>query len=279
MTLNELKEALRLGGIEAYEYEARELFYSVGKTPRSTPIFANTTAESEPLFNAIARRLSGEPLQYIVGEVGFFRETYLVSPDCLIPRADTEILVELAVKRLKNGADFLDLCTGSGCIAISTLKNTTNTTCRCADLSQNAFEMAKKNAKRNGVEKRLTPILADVLTAEGRDLITEGKTFDAILSNPPYVSLSAYTTLEKEIYYEPRMAFVGGGEDGGDFYRIMTPLYLPYVKEGGFIAYEIGFDGAPIMEEVARDNGLSLEIIKDYGANDRVAVLTSPTKR
>ena len=277
MTLNELMEKLRLGGIEAPQYEARELFYSVGKVKRGTPLFASTAIESELLSEAVRRRLSGEPLQYIVGEVGFFRETYLVSPDCLIPRSDTEILVELAVERLADGSKFLDLCTGSGCVAISTLKNTKDTTCRCADISAGALDMAIKNAERNGVSQRLTPVLADVLTEEGRDLITGGKGFDAILSNPPYVSLSAYEGLQKEIYHEPRVAFVGGGEDGGDFYRIMTPLYLPHLNDGGFIAYEIGFDGAPILDEVARTNGLKLEIIKDYGANDRVAVLTKQT--
>ena len=273
MTLNELKERLRLGGIESYEYEARELFYSAGGIKRGTPLFSQSCIESAPVAAALERRLRGEPLQYIVGEVGFFRETYLVNPDCLIPRSDTERLVELAVARLPSGAEFLDLCTGSGCVAISTLKNTDRTFCRCADLSRGALDVAIKNAERNGVSDRLTPVHADVLTEQGRTLRTENRKFDAILSNPPYVSPSSYENLEREIYYEPKMAFVGGGEDGGDFYRILTPLYLPSLKDDGFIAYEIGFDGAPIMESVAKEHGLKLKIIKDYGGRDRVAIL------
>ena len=124
MTFRECINLLKGANIPNPEYDARELFIKFAPLSRGAAILDSTVSDSAALISAVERRCAREPLQYIIGEVGFYRELYSVSPDCLIPRADTEILVDFAVKNLGAGARFLDLCTGSGCIAISTLKNT-----------------------------------------------------------------------------------------------------------------------------------------------------------
>lgn len=262
MTLKEAIEILKSAGIESADYDARELF----RFYRPGAVMLNTECDSPELIRAIERRAKREPLQYIIGEVGFYRESYLVTPDCLIPRPDTEILVDYAVHNLPEGACFMDLCTGSGCVAISTLKNTVNTTAVAIDISGGALAVATENALKNGVSHRINFQLAD-LTKE----VVALPVF-AVLSNPPYVADSVYEGLAEEIYHEPREAFVGGS-DGGDFYRRLTPIYKDFIDKEGFIAYEIGYDQADLLREIAKECHMSCKILKDLSGNDRVAVL------
>lgn len=266
MTLKEAKRILEESGIENALFDVRVIFSEVGGIPSYALVSQEVDCPSDEVANAIARRAEREPLQYIIGEVDFYNERYTVSPDCLIPRADTEILVDYAVKNIPRGKKFLDLCTGSGCIAISVLNNTESTTALAVDLSEGALNIARANAERTGVSDRITFKKADA-TEE-----TLGADFFAILSNPPYVTESAYRELSPEIYHEPRCAFVGG-EDGADFYRAITPLYRDVIPTDGFIAYEIGFDQEEIIIDIANENGLNAEIIRDYSNNPRVAVL------
>lgn len=266
ITLNEATKLLSDAGIESAREEARQIFSRVGKIPAHKLIGGDAVCDEPEVREAIMRRAKREPLQYIIGEVDFYRERYKVTPDCLIPRADTEILVDFAVKNLPEGCTVLDICTGSGCVAISTVKNTKNTRAVAVDISSEALSVAKENAKINGVSDRVDFILADALkgTVQGE--------FFAVLSNPPYVTDSAYEKLEREIYFEPRLAFVGG-TDGADFYRNLTPKYKDLIANDGFIAYEIGYDQGKLLLEIARDNGMCAEIIRDFSGNDRVAVL------
>ena len=266
MTYKEAVSILKDAGIGSCDYDARELFVHFGGFNRSEIFLSNPNCDKEELISAVERRAKREPLQYIIGQVEFYRESYLVTPDCLIPRDDTEILVDYAVKNLPEGAIFLDLCTGSGCIAISTLKNTKNTFCIAVDIDGGALATAAENAHRNGVENRIHLRRADLMSE-----VVEEEVF-AVLSNPPYVSESVYATLEDEIYHEPRHAFVGG-TDGGDFYRRLTPIYKEKIKKDGFIAYEIGYDQAALLREIAEECSMSCEIIKDLSGHDRVAVL------
>lgn len=266
MTLNEAVKILSDAGISSALYDARELFRHFAHSDEGELVLRTAQSDRPELIDAVMRRAKREPLQYIIGSVCFYREEYFLSPDCLIPRSDTEILVDCAIKNMGEGAKFLDLCTGSGCVAVSVLKNTVGTTAVAVDISAGALEMAKKNALHNGVSDRLTLTKWDALG----DAV-EGK-YDAILSNPPYVTDKAYEGLEPEIYYEPKAAFVGG-EDGGDFYRHITKNYRDSLSDGGFIAYEIGFDQAEMLSQIASDCNMSCEIIKDLSGNDRVALL------
>ena len=263
MTLKEAIEILKKAGVDSPDYDARELFRAYSG---ESLITLNTASDSEELTEAVSRRAAREPLQYILGTVGFYREEYRVTPDCLIPRSDTEILVDYAVKHIPDNERFADLCSGSGCIGISTLKNTTGTHCDAYDLSDGAIKLTLENARLNGVEHRLTARKRDLLRED-----IEGEYF-AILSNPPYIPRRVYEGLEKEIFHEPKMAFVGG-ESGLVFYERLIPVSINSIKKGGFIAFEIGYDQAEAIKDIASAHGLTCEIIKDYSGNDRVAVI------
>ena len=266
MKLSEATELLRAGGITDARREARMLFSALGGIPYSRLVCEDADCELDGLAEAVHRRARRYPLQYLIGKTDFYRESYLVCEDCLIPRSDTEILVDYAVGHLPSGSLFVDLCTGSGCVALSTLNNTENTRAIAVDLSQSALCVAKRNAERLGLSERIEFLLADA-TSEA----VGGEIF-ALLSNPPYVTEAAYEALEPEIYSEPKMALVAE-EEGLLFYKRLVPLYKDRIASDGFMAFEIGYDQADALRAIADGHGLNCEIIKDYSGNDRVAVL------
>jgi release factor glutamine methyltransferase len=267
MTLNDAIKILSDAGVESPAHDARELFIYALSLDRSSIIDKSLDYPNPKLSELIGRRALREPLQYILGETGFFHEVYKVSPSVLIPRSDTEILVDFAVKNIPCGETFLDLCTGSGCIAISTLKNTENTTAVAVDISEDALTIASENAECIGVSDRLSLLRLDVLT----ETIPDSEVY-AVLSNPPYVTEQAYRSLSCEVQSEPQLALVGG-EDGMIFYKRILPMAIEVIKPGGFIAFEIGYDQGGKITSLAKEHGLSCEIIKDYSALDRVAVI------
>lgn len=212
--------------------------------------------------NALRRLKNGEPLAYIIGEWYFYSETYKLNSDCLIPRPDTEHLVDHLINNLPKNGVFADLCTGSGCIAISVLAHRPDTKALAVDISSGALEMARINAELNGVSDRITLRQADVLggTALGSEC------FDAIVSNPPYIRTEVLDTLEVS-KNEPRIA-LDGGFDGLDFYRTIYSQYRKNVVCGGFIACEIGYDQGDAVKKL-----FGCTVTKDYGGNDRVSIL------
>jgi len=220
----------------------------------------------EALAKAVARRINREPLQYIIGRWPFFKEEYFVSPSCLIPRSDTEVLVEWLVKHLPQNAAFLDLCTGSGCIAISLQKNRPDTVGTAADISEDALEMARKNAAHNGVAVAI--VHADV--TQPSPFATQ---FDCIVSNPPYITDAAMETLAPELAHEPRIA-LAGGKDGMDFYRAILENFAGNLKEEGCFAFELGYDQRDAIHALAAERGYGAQDIYDYGGNFRAAILT-----
>ena len=266
MKFSDAVTLLSKSGVDNPAYDAGALFMHFGGYSRIELSAKNPDCDSDELLNAIKERARRKPLQYIIGEVGFYRESYKVSEGCLIPRTDTEILVDYAVKNLPAGSHFLDLCTGSGCIAVSTVKNAQNTTALAVDLSEKAIAAAKENARLNGVFERISFLQKDVL----EDAISED--FFAILSNPPYVTEKEYKSLEPEIYFEPKMAFVSG-DSGVEFYERIVELYKDKINKSGFFAFEIGFSQADALRDIACRHGFCCEIIKDYSQNDRVAIL------
>ena len=221
--------------------------------------------DPEKLSEARARLSRHEPLAYILGETVFFDEYYTVTPAVLIPRPDTERVVEKVLAHLPAGGRLLDLCTGSGCIAISSLCHSRDTEALLVDISADALDVARENARRNGVFDRCTFLQADLMATFPEGL------FDLIVSNPPYVLSHVVDTLEEECSFEPRIAF-DGGTDGGDFYRRILKASPVHLKKGGRIVFEIGYDQRALMESLAEQTGFALEIFKDYGKNDRVAV-------
>lgn len=270
MKYSTLIKRLETAGIESAPYDARVLLKTFGAAS-DRDILSDKDVEGKHLGEAVEKREKRVPLQYIIGEVGFFREVYKVNENCLIPRSDTEHLVEYAVKKLGSGSRFLDLCTGSGCIAISTLKNTKGTTAVACDVSEGALALAKENAEKNGVMARLELKKCDLMSDADTEALLKEK-FDAILSNPPYVTDEEYDNLEKEIYFEPKIAFVGG-KDGLDFYKRIVTRFKNALKPNGFFAFEIGYKEGEAISSIAKENGFVADIIKDYSGNDRVAIL------
>ena len=267
MKLSEAVAILRDAGIESAKHDASEIFSEIGRVSRSEMLLSDVETEDARVIRAIERRAEREPLQYIIGKAYFYDEVYEVNENVLIPRSDTEILVEYAVKNIPDGKRFLDLCTGSGCVGISSLRHTGGTSAVLVDISEGALAVAKRNAVLNGVSDRAEFLLADVMSQ-----VADGD-FYAVLSNPPYVKPEVYSELEAEIFREPKIAFLGG-EDGCDFYRELTKKYKDRISPEGFIAYEIGYDQADALSQIAEKEGLFCKIIKDYSGNDRVAVLS-----
>ncbi len=270
MTLKNATELLRSAGVPSPAHDARELLVHFGNFPHGIPLPPDAECNDTEFITALERRARREPLQYIIGKAYFYRECYEVNESCLIPRSDTEILVEYAVKELPDGGRLLDLCTGSGCIAISTVANTRDTSAVAMDISRDALALARKNARANGVEDRISFIECDIFSSDAE---RQNDRYDAVLSNPPYIPRRVYEELDEEIFYEPRGAFVGG-EDGSLFYERLIPLSLSLLKDGGFIALEIGYDQREMITSLASRHGCDIKIIKDYSGNDRVAVLT-----
>ena len=178
----------------------------------------------------------------------------------------------LQAPNLPIGAHFADLCTGSGCIAISTLAERLDTTAIALEKLPNTLALALRNAKRNAVDARFCGILADVLAPAP---LLEGAPFDAILSNPPYIPPDDIDALSPEVHAEPFVA-LDGGKDGLLFYRAILKNYTPLLKKDGFFLFEIGFDQAASLTSLAKEHHFShIRVIRDFGGNDRVVYISN----
>ena len=215
------------------------------------------------------RRNTREPLEYILGKAWFFGLCFDVTSDCLIPQADTEIVCDRLISKLKSGARFADICTGSGCIALAALTNTKNTTAVGYDISEAALKIAKRNAEKLGLQDRFSAQRADVFSP---DFLDGEEPFDLIVSNPPYIETAVIETLSPEVRREPHIA-LDGGADGLDFYRRLLEVCPSHIKKGGALLLEIGYDQREALEALCKAHGLSCEFYRDFGGNDRVCAV------
>lgn len=212
--------------------------------------------------NVIRKRAQHVPLQYITGEQEFFGMSFYVNPNVLIPRQDTETLVEEALRYAKPGMSIMDMCTGSGCILLSIMKNVPGLQGTGFDISRNALNVAKENAKRNNIDAFF----------EKSDLfenVTE--TYDMIVSNPPYIPTAEIMNLMPEVAeYEPVQA-LDGMEDGLYFYRKIVMEAKHHLKDGGRLIFEIGYDqGAAVSSMMQYAGFKEVKVIKDLAHQDRV---------
>lgn len=212
----------------------------------------------------IRKRAEHVPLQYITGEQEFMGLPFKVNSNVLIPRQDTETLVEEALKVIRPGMKVLDMCTGSGCILISILKNVLNVEGVGCDISKQALIVAKENAKLNNV----------VATFERSDLfdhVTE--TFDVVVSNPPYIRTEEIATLMPEVCQFEPVGALDGKEDGLFFYRKMIAESSKYLNPNGVILFEIGYDQGQDVSLMLKEAGYQdVQIVKDLAQNDRVVI-------
>lgn len=232
--------------------------------------FREREYDTNVLEAAIERRRGGEPVQYIIGKADFYGLEFKVTPDCLIPRFDTEILCEEVIKRLPDNARFLEFCTGSGCIPIAVIKNRTDTSCVTVELFPKTADIARENRELNQIPpEKLEIAVGDALNFDMSKFVG---TYDAIVSNPPYIPSVVVDTLSREVKREPRAA-LDGGDDGLIFYEKFVSSYSDALKPSGFFAFEIGFDQADAIRALGDSYGFDVEIIRDFGGNNRVAIL------
>ncbi len=262
MKLREITQILRQAGIEDAAFEAAELVCAATQMSRASVMTGDIDYGKVSPY--IERRISGEPLQYILGQWEFMGCPVKVSPDCLIPRADTEVLAGLLINELPRGGRFADLCTGSGCIAVAALYHRQDATGTVVELYEATMNVARENAVLNGVADRLELILADVTS----DCLGNEK-YDVIVSNPPYVTADEMKALDREVLYEPSHALTDGG-DGLSIIRRIIELYPAHLNNGGVLAIEIGWQQGNAVQKIAAENGLCSGIIKDTAGRDRV---------
>ena len=218
------------------------------------------------LAEAVARREGREPLQYILGEWSFMGLSFLVNPHCLIPRPDTETLVEYAVRHLPKNARVADLCTGSGCIGIALAHYRPDITVTAVDLFPETAKMAEKNARRLGVSDRFFVQVGDVT----EEIFSAGERFAAIVSNPPYITLSEMAELAPELSYEPRAALTDEG-DGLSVIRGVLATASASLEEDGLLLMEFGAEQGEAVSRLAREYSFyDVHILKDAAGHDRV---------
>ena len=269
--LNQAVIMLKNENIEAPKNKARMLLQATLKKSREyLMIYDNKEVENidrDRYIKNVKRLILGEPLQYITGIQEFMKLNFLVTKDVLIPRPDTEILVEEVIRKAENIPNpvILDLCTGSGAIAVSLAKYIKNVHICAVDISSKALEIAKKNAELNGVKNNIEFIESNLF-----DKIKERK-FDIIVSNPPYIETETIKTLSKDVQNEPKIA-LDGGKDGLDFYRKIADSGSKYLNRQGYICLEIGYNQRIAVRQILENKKryVNINCIKDLCGNDRV---------
>ncbi len=254
------------------EHEADWIISHVTKLSQEDFILKSreiTEAEENEIMEIVARRNAGEPLQYILGETEFMGLPFKVTEDTLIPRQDTETLVETVIEKIKDKdkeVRVLDIGTGTGCIGISIAKLCPNAKVTLLDYSDAILDVAKENAELNGVN-------VDIIRCDILEEIPEGK-YDFIVSNPPYIETDTIFSLDNIVKsYEPPEA-LDGGFDGLLFYqRIVEDLVETLLEENGYIAFEIGYNQGEAVEEILEEGDFSgVKVIQDPCENDRVVI-------
>ena len=273
------KQFLEDFGIENAQYDATELLLLVMGISRTQylinsmdKIDSGKLAEYAELINKRAEHI---PLQHITGIVNFYGREYKVNANVLIPRQDTEILVEEVMKLTNSESRVLDMCTGSGCIIISLAASghTSENGAVAIDISDDALKVADYNKKYNNADY-IKLIKSDMFSSsECEQYKNEDNRFDVIVSNPPYIPKKDIETLHTQVKdYEPYNA-LEGGEDGLDFYRQITKESIDYLKQGGILAYEVGHDQAEDVSEIMKSYGYTkIYKKKDIQGIDRVVI-------
>lgn len=274
--LKEISVFLEFKGIEDSAKEAEILITETLHIDKSKLYIGSLeiSDEASRYIDSLAeRRANGEPLQYIIGHVEFLGLVINVGKGVLIPRPETELLAEEAIKQLsvhglRTRFTVLDLCTGSGCIALAIAKHLPEVFMYGIDQSDVALSYARKNALLNGIDN-VTFLNGDLFAP------VKGMRFDAIVSNPPYIKTGDIQTLQKEVKEHEPLEALNGGEDGLNFYRRILKHAPEYLKENGMIILEIGFEQADDVLLIASKSGFGrVDFIKDYSGIERICIIS-----
>ena len=265
-------EMLKNSGNEDWEFDTLCIFQDTlhDKYPLFRPA-EEVSAEDEKAIREMAeRRCTGYPLQYILGEWEFYGLPFRLSEDVLIPRPDTETLIEnvleICRKEGYKSPKIADLCSGSGCIAVTLKKEIPDAEVWAVELSDGALDIIKENSALNSADIHI--VKGDVLDADTAAMFCD---MDIIVSNPPYVTAKEMAELQREVRYEPEMALYGG-EDGLDFYRTMTKLWKNSLTDGGWLLYEYGDGQHSDVEKILIDNNFNnITLTRDLAGIFRTA--------
>lgn len=268
------KEELIKNNIEDASIIAKELAEYIFKITRAQMIANNdmefSKDQTDNYINSIKKISTGIPIQYITNNQEFMNLNFYVDENVLIPQPDTETLVEEVINEYKEKkCEILDLCTGSGAIAISLAKYINESNIVASDISMKALQIAKLNAKKNLVRKKIEFIESDMFNKIYKD------DFDIIVSNPPYIKTKVIEELDKQVKNEPHIA-LDGGADGLKFYKIIIENAYKYIKNEGKVFLEIGYDQKNELINLFKENNHYENIYskKDLGGNDRIIVAT-----
>ena len=268
------KEELIKNNIEDASIIAKELAEYIFKITRAQMIANNdmefSKDQTDNYINSIKKISTGIPIQYITNNQEFMNLNFYVDENVLIPQPDTETLVEEVINEYKEKkCEILDLCTGSGAIAISLAKYINESNIVASDISMKALQIAKLNAKKNLVRKKIEFIESDMFNKIYKD------DFDIIVSNPPYIKTKVIGELDKQVKNEPYIA-LDGGADGLKFYKIIIENAYKYIKNEGKVFLEIGYDQKNELINLFKENNHYENIYskKDLGGNDRIIVAT-----
>ena len=262
---------LKSNNVESPKLKARLLLQYVLDKPRQYIIvYDNKEIDKQQqwqYFVNIEKLTKGIPLQHITHRQEFMKMDFFVDENVLIPRPDTEILVEEVIKIAQkyNSPRILDLCTGSGALAISLKKFVPNADITAVDISEKALEIAQKNAEK--LEAKINFVKSNLFDK------LDNKKFDIIVSNPPYIRKDEIKKLSEEVQKEPKIA-LDGGEDGLDFYRIIAEQAINYLKTGSFLCFEIGYNQKNDVIKIIEDeqNYKNTYCKKDLYGNDRIII-------
>lgn len=276
MTVREGAAALKNAGIpaESAMHEAMLLAEYTENISRTKLLLLRDETFGPGFDEAVARRCQREPLQYIIGTWSFMGLDFKVAPGCLIPRPETELIAQRCAALLPHGGCFADLCTGSGCIAVSVLTERPDVTGAAVDISEAALRIAQENAALHGVSDRLAILQGDI----SEKIFSDEKTFSVIVSNPPYIPSADVLTLEPELAFEPQNA-LDGGDDGLDLVKILIEHWLCRIEKGGAMLIEYGIgqtEAIAAMAQCAIDRGeaASYRIHRDYAGIERAIEIT-----
>lgn len=228
-------------------------------------------SQEEEFFKLVELRRKKMPTKYILGKTEFMGLDILIKPGVLIPRADTEILVEEAIKIIKENSylKVCDLCSGSGAIGVAICSFLKDITLNSYDIDEVALDVTERNIFNLNLEQRAKVQYSDLL----QKAIEDKESFDMIVSNPPYIRKDVIPTLMEDVKdYEPYIALCGG-EDGLNFYRTITTQSLKVLKKGGALAYEIGHDQKDDVSSILKENGFEgIYALQDFSGLDRVVI-------
>lgn len=266
------KDILEKAGIEEAALDARLLLEYICHADRNDLLVHGDREMDESIaadyLESVSKRSRRIPLQHITGEQEFMGLTFKVNDQVLIPRQDTEILVEEVLRELHDGMRILDMCTGSGCILLSLLHYSNNCTGVGVDISEGALKVAEENAGRLGIAENTDASVTWVHS----DLFEQVQgTFEVIVSNPPYIASDVIPTLMPEVREHEPMQALDGRADGLFFYREIIAHSMEHLAGGGSLYFEIGYDqGTPVKELMEQAGFHQITVVKDYAGLDRV---------